>query len=76
MSKKQQLEILKQSIQNGIETEVQLFIESIDLGEVYEYHLQDKFENGTFDKLNDSDYDNVLSKLDYQIEVKLNFNFN
>ncbi len=30
MSKKQQLEIVKQSIQNGIETEVQLFIEGID----------------------------------------------
>jgi hypothetical protein len=76
MNKQQQLENLKESIQKGIETDLQLFIENIDMGEVYEYHLIDKFENGTFDKLNESDYDNVVSKLDYKIELKINFNFN
>ena len=76
MNKTQQLENLKKSIQNGIETELQLFIENLDMGDIYEHHVENKFENGTFDKLDETDFDELVSKLDYQIEVKLNMNFN
>jgi hypothetical protein len=76
MNKTQQLENLKKSIQNGIETELQLFIENLDMGDIYEHHVENKFENGTFDKLEETDFDNLVPKSDYQIEVKLNMNFN
>ncbi len=76
MSKKQQLEIVKQSIQNGIETEVQEMIENINMGEIYEHHLINKFENGTFDKLDETDFENIVSNFDYQVEVKIHFHFN
>ncbi len=76
MTKTQQLEKLKLSIHNGIETELQQFIESIDMGDIYEYHIENKFKKGIFNKLDDTDFDNLVSKLEYQIEVKLNVKFN
>lgn len=76
MNKTQQLENLKKSIQNGIETEVQEMIENINMGEIYEHHLENKFENGTFDKLDETDFENIVSNFDYQVEVKIHFNFN
>ena len=76
MNKNEQIENLKQSIKTGIKNEIESMIQSISTYEVFDYHIIDDYENGVYDKLTESEIDNILLEVEKNTELKLELKFN
>jgi hypothetical protein len=76
MNKSEQMEYLKKSIKKGFRNEIESFIQSISTKEVFEYHLIDDYENEVYDKLSESEIDDILSEVEKTTELNFTLKFN
>lgn len=72
-TKKSQIKTLKDSLKKGFMTECINHIESINFGDVFEYHLQIDFQNGVYNKLSEEEIDSIISNLEDSIKIQLSF---
>lgn len=76
MNKIEQIEMLRKSTLKGIKNEFQSMIESFKMKDVYEYHLSNDIENGIYDKLSETEIDNILNEVENQLKLKVELEFN
>lgn len=76
MNKLEQIEHLKKSIKTGVKNEVESMIQSINTSEVFEYHLSDDYENGVYNKLSETEINDILSEIENQLILKIELKFN
>jgi hypothetical protein len=76
MNKLEQIEYLKQSVKSGLKNEIESMIQSISTNEVFDFYILDDYENGFYDKLSESEIDNILSEVEKNTELNLTLKFN
>ncbi len=71
MNKLDQIKHLIQSVKSGLKNEIESMIQDISTSEVFEYHILDDFENGVYNKLTESEIDDILLEVEKNTYIKI-----
>lgn len=71
MNKNSQIKILIKSLKEGLFNECLTHIQSINLKDIFEYHLQEDFDNGVYNKLSNEEIESIISHFENSIEVQI-----
>jgi hypothetical protein len=71
MNKLDQIKHLIQSVKSGLKNEIESMIQDISTSEVFEHHILDDFENGVYNKLTESEIDDILLEVEKNTYIKI-----
>lgn len=74
MNKNSQRQILISSLKEGYRNECLSFIECIKLKDIFEYHIQEDYDNGVYNKLSDEEIESIISDVEDsigQVQIKV-----
>ena len=71
MNKNSQIKILIKSLKEGLFNECLTYVQSINLNDVFEYHLQEDFDNGVYNKLSNEEIESIISHIEDSIEIQI-----
>jgi hypothetical protein len=74
MNKNSQRQILISSLKEGYRNECLSFIECIKFKDIFEYHIQEDYDNGVYNKLSDEEIESIISDVEDsigQVQIKV-----